>query len=1472
MCLALTAPVPLVAQQPTHADLIYKTTPQRPLTLDLYLPEGAANLPLVIYIHGGGWKDGSPKNPPLRHLLGEGFAMASISYRFSHEAKFPAQLEDVRDAVGWLVANAPKFGYDPSRIALVGGSAGGHLAMLGGISLARDSLPVRAVVSFFGPSDFILRSRTQPGKTQKPGGSVYELLGGTPAEHPEAARAASPAMQVDEHSPPLLLFHGTGDKVVYLDQSERMAAAYRDAGRPVELLIKEEAGHKISNFADPTDRTKLREFLASHLMTQKSELSLSEVFSDHAVLQCEKPIAIWGAGRAKASITVEIAGESADTRADDSGRWRVTLPPLPAGGPHELIVRSGDDQIRRTDILLGEVWLCAGQSNMNWGLIATEGGEEELAKLAATPTDRVRLLCVPQEPADEPQTRLYATWTPCTPETARDFSAIGYRAGRALETALDRPIGLIHASWGGTPAEAWLPRDILESHPRYAEAFPRFAAALANAKDLDGVRRKAPAASYNGIINPIVPYTLRGILWYQGEANIGRPHLYASLFRTLIETWRDRWAEPSLPFLFVQLPRYAAPKTPLAWAELRAAQESVLDLPATAMAVTIDCGDPNNIHPRDKAPIADRLARLALHRVYDKTDAIADSPRIASVEFQAEGSARVKFDHAGNGLYTQDGGHPLGFELAGADGVFHTAEVVLEAGGTAATVRSPVIPHPKALRYAWANAPAVNLVSSAALPLAPYHSVFKVESSDIAWPNIPERRFNVRDFAATGDGSGNDSPAIQAAIDKAHAEGGGTVFFPPGRYPAASIRAKSRVRIELDPAAEIFGAPGPVFDLPIERPGDVYQDMGMSYPELSIIWGDGVEDFEIRGGKINGGSITRHDPEPGMGNKVVAFINSRRLRFDSITHETGGHFVYNLNGCEDITLKNIVIGLPRGETALKPDGNMELHTRDSVSLVSCHSVHVTGCHFTGSGDDTIGIKNHYALNRKGSCKDILVEDCVLETGCNALQIGSETAGDFTNIAFRDITIRRAMKAALSVTSNDGGHVRDVRFEDIRITGAATPIFLAVTDRLRTGEPGVTVGSISGVTFKNIDIRDGRSGWHGRPHPITLVGHPASWIRNVWFENVEVVYPGGEPEASPKYELAYTKRYQPDRIGQRPASALYAREVAGLQMRGVSFAWEKPDPRPAVVGMDWKDVSLRDISFSNLPTGREELILDGAIDVTIERSRPLPDLSRGSFPEREIPYVWRSPESDASQPRQNKRFPLILTEPKFAVDMVWLAPGTFRMGSPEEEPRRQPDEQVREVAIKDGFWISAHEITQRQWFAIMGTNPSRFQNDPELPVHNVSFNDAMEFCHRLTLRERAVGRLPEGWSYSLPTEAQWEYACRAGTTWAYANEPVDDAGWHDGNTVQRPVGASPMPVGLKKPNAWGLHDMHGNVWEWCLDDDESSPAAKRKVIRGGSWRTGPFSLRSANRASLPPTDALHDLGFRILLSAPELPRS
>ncbi|GAB4168533.1 MAG: alpha/beta hydrolase [Terrimicrobiaceae bacterium] len=241
----------------------------RKLTLDLYLPGNAAGEapPLLVYIHGGGWRSGDPSNIPwqLQKLIDEGYAVASISYRFTDESKFPAQLEDVRSALRWLLEHGAEHGIDPRRMVLIGGSAGGHLAMLAACTSTNLRDEIKGVVSYFGPADFLLRAKTQPEKTRRPDGSVFQLLGGSVEDNEPLAREASPAWQVGPSAPPLLIFHGTADTVVLPDQSERMAAAYREAGRPVTLHLKPEAGHRISDFNDPESISQLTEFLKQHL-------------------------------------------------------------------------------------------------------------------------------------------------------------------------------------------------------------------------------------------------------------------------------------------------------------------------------------------------------------------------------------------------------------------------------------------------------------------------------------------------------------------------------------------------------------------------------------------------------------------------------------------------------------------------------------------------------------------------------------------------------------------------------------------------------------------------------------------------------------------------------------------------------------------------------------------------------------------------------------------------------------------------------------------------------------------------------------------------------------------------------------------------------------------------------------------------------------------------------------------------------
>lgn len=255
----------VMAREPTFPDIVYKTTPQRDLTLDLYLPDGRTNTPVVVFMHGGGWRNGNPRLLPKQLLRDEGVALASVAYRFSQEARFPAQLEDVKDAVAWVRSNADRYGIDPDRVALAGVSAGGHLAMLAACTADAAAGPVRAVVSYFGATDFILRAETQPQTTDHPGGIVYELLGCSPAANKTLAKAASPAWQVGPESPPLLMFQGAADPYVLPDQAQRMVAAYEAAGRPVRLHLKKDAKHDTGDFEDPESQQILRKFLIDQL-------------------------------------------------------------------------------------------------------------------------------------------------------------------------------------------------------------------------------------------------------------------------------------------------------------------------------------------------------------------------------------------------------------------------------------------------------------------------------------------------------------------------------------------------------------------------------------------------------------------------------------------------------------------------------------------------------------------------------------------------------------------------------------------------------------------------------------------------------------------------------------------------------------------------------------------------------------------------------------------------------------------------------------------------------------------------------------------------------------------------------------------------------------------------------------------------------------------------------------------------------
>jgi polygalacturonase len=437
----------------------------------------------------------------------------------------------------------------------------------------------------------------------------------------------------------------------------------------------------------------------------------------------------------------------------------------------------------------------------------------------------------------------------------------------------------------------------------------------------------------------------------------------------------------------------------------------------------------------------------------------------------------------------------------------------------------------------------------------------RVHSADTAHPFMPPNfplskfasaNFDVRSFGAVGDGVANDTPAINKAIEKCNASGGGTVTFPAGEYSAASIHIKSNVRLLLDKDAVIFGGPKENFEAPEPNPKfDKFQDFGHSHFHDALMWGENIENFAIEGGKLNGGSIGHGDPKNGGADKLVSIKVGRNLWFKDVTHDKGGHFVYLLNDCEGVTLDHVVIN----------------ESRDAIDLMGCRNVQIHGCNFTGCVDDTIGVKSDYALGRRILSANIYVWDSYFESGCNGLQFGSETAGDFHNVNFWNIRIGRAMKAGIGITCNDSAIIDGVNYSNIVVKGAASPIYMLITDRLRTGEPGVKTGTIKNIHIMNVTATDCQPGRQGPVFPSTISGRPESSLENIKLENVKITYKGGGTTEDVSVVPPYPKDYSPRSLGPRPASGFYIRHVKNLTFKNVEFAFEEPDERPPVVAYD-----------------------------------------------------------------------------------------------------------------------------------------------------------------------------------------------------------------------------------------------------------------------------------------------------------------
>jgi sialate O-acetylesterase len=458
----------------------------------------------------------------------------------------------------------------------------------------------------------------------------------------------------------------------------------------------------------------------------RGDVKLPSLFGSHMVLQRDQKDRVWGRADPGEEVSVTIGSQSHTTRAGDDGKWLITLEPMPAGGPHTMTI-VGKNTITIGDILVGEVWLCSGQSNMAWSVAQANDGDLE-TRTASYP--RIRLISVPQVGTQEPKDDFVGKWELCTPATVGAFSAVGYFFGRQLYQTLDVPIGLIDDAWGGSACEAWIRRDLLESDAKYQPLMDRWKKieSSAGAEPAKNVKTQLagnsrPANIYNGVLKPTIGYGMRGAIWYQGESNASRAYQYRDLFPLMIQSWRDEWKIGDFPFYWVQLADFRAEKPEPVdsdWAELREAQTMTMSkLSNTGEAVIIDLGEAQDIHPRNKQDVAKRLARWALARDYGVNVAFR-SPTFKSMEKNGN-KITVTFDHVGAGLKPFDVAVPGGFAIASSDRKFVWADAKV-VGKDKVEVWSDQVSEPVAVRYAWADNPVCNLYSREGLPATPFRT------------------------------------------------------------------------------------------------------------------------------------------------------------------------------------------------------------------------------------------------------------------------------------------------------------------------------------------------------------------------------------------------------------------------------------------------------------------------------------------------------------------------------------------------------------------------------------------------------------------------------------------------------------------------------------------------------------------------------------------------------------------------------
>ncbi|HEY9775506.1 MAG TPA: sialate O-acetylesterase [Planktothrix sp.] len=496
-------------------------------------------------------------------------------------------------------------------------------------------------------------------------------------------------------------------------------------------------------------------------------LGVGSLFSDNAVLQQKKPIAVWGTDVPGRSVFVSLLNARATTKADKDGNWSITLPPQKVGGPYVLTIKDAKKQVIANNVFIGEVWLCSGQSNMSLPIGYAKDSKDDID---SSTNPNLHLFGVTDRLSQDPITTYEGSWQLAQPKSVRDFSAVAYYFGRRLQEELNCPVGIIWSSYAGTPIKVWMGTEALENthentqvvlpanfvgiHAQWQKDVAAWEEKVADcrAKGLEEPAKPvlpsdfyAVSSAFNAMINPLIPYTIRGVAWYQGESDTDQPGKYHKMFGCMLDDWRKRWNDPTLPFVYNQLPAFstlATKPTESMWADLREQQLMCRRIPYTYMVESIDVCAPtgikketdgimvmpdfnpahgkfNNIdlHPREKKPVGTRLGNAALSAVYKKPIAYT-GPIYDSMSIEGN-KIRINFRYAEGGLISKDP-EVKGFQIAGIDKKWVLADAKID--GETVLVWNAQVQNPVAVRYAWAAYPNVSIFNKAELPAAPFRT------------------------------------------------------------------------------------------------------------------------------------------------------------------------------------------------------------------------------------------------------------------------------------------------------------------------------------------------------------------------------------------------------------------------------------------------------------------------------------------------------------------------------------------------------------------------------------------------------------------------------------------------------------------------------------------------------------------------------------------------------------------------------